>query len=130
MHPKYVLGIPEIDDQHSTLFDMCYCLKSSIESDFQVLKVIVDLYEYALTHLKYEESLLTYWQGYNKHKEQHLALTYQLDELFAEYNSAKTPMAKRNMAVKFLNFMCDWLNVHVLVEDRQYVEFLLPNTTQ
>ncbi len=121
---KYSLGIPSIDAQHQKLVGMINTLHEAMkaEKSEEVLAGILDgMAQYAQEHFTYEEGLLAQAQypELESHKVIHDSFVKKalaLAEQFKEGNKVLT--------IETRNFLKDWLQGHILGEDKKYVAHL------
>lgn len=128
MDAAYVLGIPEIDKQHSRLFELNNRIKAILAGVEQgsAKDIAAELYDYVLTHLSYEEKLIECWESYYSHVNEHRRLTFNLDNLFEKINRQHLYRESADGYLQELaEFINNWLNVHIKEEDVLYVPYLL-----
>jgi len=121
---KYSVSVKELDNQHQKLFALVNELYDAMKvgKGNEVLgKILGELTEYTLYHFRNEENM---FQKYNypaqiAHKQEHDALTKKVAEL-------KTKFAQGNsfITTEVMNFLKDWLNHHIMQEDKKYGPFL------
>lgn len=126
---SYVLGIPEIDNQHRHLIDVANELyeiafvkpEKYKESMAEVLKKIVD---YTVYHFSSEEEYMKS-KGYaasDVHKAAHdgfiKEVEYQLKKLVSDDVLA---------GAKFYSFICNWILTHIAKADKIWATFVLSN---
>ena len=122
----YSVGILSIDRQHKVLIDYINRLDEEIrksESDRSMLMYILNgLVGYTKSHFKYEEMLfdLHEYPEAEKHKEQHAYLFNQVAEFRKRFDAGDP-----NVGKELLAFLKDWLNIHILQEDKAYSPHLL-----
>jgi hemerythrin-like metal-binding protein len=118
------VGISSIDRQHKTLIGYINTLAEAINKDnSQVVVGIVlgNLVSYTKMHFIYEEMLFDRY-GYQEtqaHKALHKKLTAQVDEYYTRFKKGDT-----SFSADLLEFLMDWLNHHILIEDVAYSAFL------
>ena len=126
MDSKFILGIKQVDDEHEKMFNLCQTIKGCLDSVDcpDLLSLVAELNDYALTHLKNEELLIQFWDGFSIHREQHSTLCFRLDELFPKiHNSIGVPDCTV-LIQELYDLVYDWLCTHILIEDAQFVPFL------
>jgi len=113
-----VLGIPEIDADHAKLLRFIDTLNRELQfktySTKELNKLFTKLLAYAKGHFAHEERLFT-MMGYEhavEHAAEHKKMASVLEKL--SRNNAKM--------VDILKFLTTWLNDHLLVHDKLYVE--------
>ena len=120
----YLIGDEKIDEQHQTIVRLINQLidEKNISVDSNEFHALLDeLVKYAYGHLTYEEGLL-YDIGYpdlGEHKSLHEDYLTQ----FSDY-SRETLWHDQGTPERMLNYLIDWWNNHILVEDMKYKPFL------
>lgn len=119
----YSIGIPEIDEQHKTLFGLLEQLNSAISArrgSTACSEVLKQLVEYTHIHFALEQSLmhLGHYPDYEEHCKLHQSL---IEEVVALQEKVDTG----SVAISFelLHFLRNWLTKHILGEDMKYAEF-------
>lgn len=124
---KFELGIPEIDEQHKKLVDLCNRLyvgliecKSNLTKNWQALlsDTIREMADYTKTHLAYEEKILA-TMNYDKLSEQkirHKEFTDKVTETLQHFNDANM-----QTTVEMSQFLREWILSHIACEDKLYV---------
>ncbi|MDR2030993.1 MAG: bacteriohemerythrin [Azoarcus sp.] len=120
---QYSVGIPEIDEQHKTLFDLIDKIHTAIfehKGTAACVGVLDELVNYTRIHFALEQSLM-HMGGYPGYEE-HCALHR---ELVAEVEAMQSKIHSGSAAISFelLHFLRTWLSKHILGEDKQYGEF-------
>jgi len=116
----YVLGIREVDFQHKRLVDIVNGLQTALREGQPkeiVCNFLAVMEEYSSNHFSYEEDLMFNWgyPGYNDKKRKHKSFIKQLKILSKEYR-----LGNMSVSTNTLNFLRDWLNNHIIDEDRDY----------
>ena len=115
----YSVDNEEIDGQHQKLFALVNDLHDAMQSGrITDLSGTIDaLVAYTDYHFKAEEGLLQAcrYPEYNVHKEMHDSLTRRARSMQEAYASGNMPTA-----VEVLLLLANWLNRHILDEDRKY----------
>lgn len=117
---KYSLNVAEIDEQHKKLLglvnDMYDAMHAGKGRDM-IGTVITEFVDYTEYHFKAEERLLREngYPEYDEHKEMH-------DNLSRKAHSIKEAFDKGNAptAIEVMLLLTNWLNTHILEEDRKY----------
>lgn len=130
---EYVIGIPELDEQHETFFtmldniaDVAPDLYKPLDDDEAdaLIDVIGELREYALLHFRTEEGWMreVEYPGLDKQKQAHNRFITDVIRMEAELlNGTAMP------AIKVRNFMHDWYRDHILGLDKPFGEFYSKN---
>jgi methyl-accepting chemotaxis protein/hemerythrin len=120
----YENGIKKFDDQHKVLFDLInqlYVAMKNKQGKSAMAGILNELANYTDFHFKSEEEAFDKF-GYPhtaEHKAIHEKLVAQVIDFIDKFQSG-TAMVDFNL----LNFLQDWLNNHIKVEDKKYSSFL------
>lgn len=119
---KYSLNIKEIDQQHKKLFDIINILYDSVvckKSEYVIDQTISDLKEYSLVHFKTEEKYVAKLspEEEQEHLEEHKNFTLKIDGFRKDYLKSTSILS-----LEVMYFLKNWLNDHILVKDKMYVE--------
>jgi len=120
---SYSVGIRSIDEQHQRLFEYINHLYQLVVSgdSLQVPKLLNDLAEYTVFHFAHEEKIFdqTRYPQTPRHKELHKALLGQVTQVLEKFKAGEA-----EVDFKLLNFLKNWLNVHIKKEDMAYSSHL------
>jgi hemerythrin len=127
---KYSLNVEEIDEQHKKLVglvnDMYDAMHAGKGRDM-IGTVIAEFVDYTDYHFKAEERLLRQngYPEYDEHKEMH-------DKLYRKARSIKEAFDRGNTptAIEVMVILTNWLNTHILEEDRKYKPYTESKTTK
>ena len=113
------VGVKASDDDHKKLIEMLNRLYEGMKSGQGkevVGKVLDDLIRYTKFHFAREEEFFTR-TGYPavEHKEQHRLLVKQAEDLQSRYKSGEN-----SLSIDTLDFLRDWLTIHIQVTDKKY----------
>ncbi len=127
----YLTGVPEMDAEHRELVrlvNQTYAALTTGTAADHLDQVLTGLLKYAETHLAHEEDLLERrrYPGFNRHKAIHDRLKEQAVQLHARW-AAGGP-ARTAVAAELLSFLQEWLDGHILHEDRKYGVYLAAST--
>ncbi|VAW34968.1 hypothetical protein MNBD_DELTA02-207 [hydrothermal vent metagenome] len=117
---RHMLGIGEVDSQHRRLIDVVNGLQAAL-SEGQAKEVVCNflsvMEEYSRNHFSYEEELMLSlgYHGYSAKKREHESFLRQLETLSREYR-----LGNMTVSMNTLNFLKDWLDHHIVNEDREY----------
>ncbi len=119
------VGIDEIDEDHKKLVALLNELHDAVEAGagHTVLgKVLEGLILYVSHHFGHEEGLFlrAQYPGYEEHKREHEELTAQVKAVYDKFNSDPEGM----LALEVLDFLKDWLYIHIMKSDRQFGVYL------
>jgi hemerythrin-like metal-binding protein len=127
---NFALNIPIIDLQHLWLIFLLVEIESVIknennEEEFQ--KISMELVNFTIEHFTLEESLFIRFDypQHIGHKKQHQTFVGLMKERF-NLSSLKD----QNIKQELVDFLWDWLTVHILKEDYLYKEFLEQSNTK
>ncbi len=117
---KYSVNIRDIDAQHKKLFDLVNELFDAMRTGKgrEALGGVLDeLIRYTDYHFSAEERLLESisYPGFGNHKTAHELLTRKAKKLKQAFDEGN-----RMISMDLMNFLRDWLNVHILEEDKKY----------
>lgn len=122
---RYSVGVAIFDDEHKKLLVIINELYEAVTVgvDKLALQRISDkLVEYALMHFRHEEMYFDDW-AYPE-AVSHTASHTKLRQQVFEYRAKILEVDSKELALDMLDFLRDWLNRHILVEDRKYGLFL------
>ena len=117
---KYSLNVAEIDEQHKKLVslvnDMYDAMQEGKGRDM-IGTVIAEFVDYTDYHFKAEERLLRQngYPEYDAHKVMHDNLSRKAHSIKEAFDRGNTPTA-----IEVMLLLTNWLNIHILEEDRKY----------
>jgi hemerythrin len=127
--PELVLGIPELDDQHETLFTMLgrigavtpdmYRQLDDDETD-AMLDIMNDLKDSVMQHFSFEENLMDEadYPGLDDQQDAHERFLDDITRMEAELmNGTSVP------PVKIHGFLTDWFDEHIRKMDHPFAQF-------
>ncbi|MBF0461534.1 MAG: hemerythrin domain-containing protein [Magnetococcales bacterium] len=124
-------GHDTIDRQHQALYEAFHGITQLLEVPDVNLKywfglVLRKTEDYVLTHFADEEKLMTdlSYPNVHVHQLQHQEIVEALKKHQTVITQLKTDAEKRAEARALLRFLEDWLNDHVLVSDKDLVNFI------
>lgn len=112
----------EIDDQHKRLVGLLNDMYQAF-LDKQHLErlgpVIAELVAYAKYHFDTEEKYFTAFRfdGSAEHILEHMDFRHKVDEFVSKFE-----INKGALTYEVMNFLRNWLNNHIMVTDRKYIE--------
>ena len=120
------VGVPILDSDHRALFRIVNQLHDHLESgaEDEVLDAIFDnLIAYIEFHFAREEKVMQAcgFPALGPHLEEHGDFTRIVHELRERYAGAHDPALTQEL----LEFLKDWLNVHILIQDMAYKPYVL-----
>ncbi len=122
MKDEYLVGIPQIDEEHAKLFEIAENIYQLQQEEFMLdkydhLRVIVDeLIEYTLTHLEHEEAYMESIQ-YKRmfmQKVQHDAFRHQIEDFHFDIEDDSSD----EKITELLELITNWLVTHILENDK------------
>ncbi len=122
---KYSVGVQSIDDQHKNLFSIVNELHdtfTSKKSDTEIIKKTLDeLVLYTQNHFLFEENLLNEhnYPGSEFHFNEHENLVSELKKYIDRFKNGEL-----KDIMDLLQFTIDWLQNHILENDKKYSRFL------
>jgi hemerythrin len=122
---RYSVGVAIFDDEHKKLVAIINELydAATVGADKLALQRISDkLVDYTLMHFKHEEMYFDDWAYPDSAA--HTASHAKLRQQVFEYRAKILEIDSNELALDMLDFLRDWLNHHIMVEDRKYGMFL------
>lgn len=120
----FATNIWEVDNQHKKLLALLNRLfdAMSVGKGKDALgSILKELIDYTVYHFGTEERLFKEhgYPEYAAHKKEHDDLTKKAVELKTAFDSGK-----QLITIDVMNFLKDWLNVHILQEDKKFGPYL------
>lgn len=120
----FSVNIAEVDAQHKKLLGLLNELFDAMKvgkGREVVGKVLTDLIDYTVYHFDTEEKLFKRYNypDYLPHKKEHDELTKRATALKTDFDKGK-----QVVTIEVMNFLKDWLNVHILQVDKKFGPFL------
>lgn len=117
------VGVKASDDDHKKLIDMLNSLYEGMKNGHGkevVGRVLDDLVRYTKFHFAREEDFFAK-TGYPavEHKKEHKELMKQAEELQSRYKSGEC-----SLSIETLDFLKDWLTIHIQSTDKKYSSHL------
>ncbi len=118
---RYSVQIVEIDEQHKKLINLINEMYDAMQDGKgrEIIDTVIDEFvDYTVYHFNAEERLLRQhgYPNYDDHKEMHDHIAKKARDLKKNLDKGNKPS---NIDVMLL--MTNWLNTHILEEDRKYV---------
>lgn len=120
------LGIDEIDKQHKKLFDIANEAYDLLKNEFAIDKydhivdIIKELKNYTIYHFDYEENYMKSI-GFKKLLS-HKVLHDDFKEKINNIDLDKIDQNQDEYIKDILNFLVDWIERHILKDDKLYAE--------
>jgi hemerythrin-like metal-binding protein len=121
---KFSIKNDKIDSQHKKLIGMINDVQRAMTSGSSrkdISKIFNNMVEYTKEHFSYEEDLFTRYSYGNgiKHKIAHSNFIIKTLELYGDF------VNDRGIDLNgLLDFLVDWLQKHILIDDMKFGEFL------
>ena len=124
---KFLVGVPHIDDEHRTLFQILgevhdACQSSDPAAAQTVHSAVAELLDYTRTHFASEEAAMkaSAYPALAAHTELHQDLLARVRdfEIRADFDAEFGPP-------ELATFLYRWLANHILVEDKAFGEYCL-----
>jgi hemerythrin len=119
---EYRTGIESIDTEHQKLFEIADRAYQTLMDEFipdkydYIMDILNELKEYAATHFRHEEEYMISIR-YKKLFSQK-ASHEEFIEKVSEYNLNDVDENQRQVILKLLDFLNDWLVHHIIEEDK------------
>jgi len=119
------VGVKVFDDEHKQLIALVNKLNQALQAGSAkktMKEILSNLVNYTKIHFKHEEDYMVLYDypEYQKHKQEHEALTNQVMDFLQRYNSGKA-----SFSLELMNFLKDWLTKHILGSDKKYKDFFV-----
>ncbi len=120
---SYSVGIKSVDDQHKKLFLYINQLYQHVVTGHQeeIPQLLDQLADYTVYHFDFEEKIFddVIYPDTARHKNLHTALLNQVTDAIEKFKAGEA-----EVDFKLLNFLKNWLNIHIKKEDMAYSPFL------
>jgi hemerythrin len=122
---RYSVGVKMLDDQHTGLFETLNELHGAMmKGQAQSLTgpLLHKLVDYTRRHFAAEEAMMvsTRYPGLAEHRVKHHELTKQVEEFVGRFEKGEI-----TLNLHLMNFLRDWLNNHILKEDKEYGPWMI-----
>lgn len=124
-HEDLMLGIESIDTEHRSLIEYYKHLSGRMRQGMgheYYKEFVAYLDNYIISHFNNEEAFLDgiNYTELDHHKKLHRQFT---DQFLTVYNALKKGEITNKQLIQFNLFIKNWWLYHILVEDRQYIEY-------
>ena len=123
---EYETGIKKIDEQHKSIVDLInrlidYC-ETGKKDPGTLHNILHTLASYTTEHLDYEEDVLenAQYPDLVDHAGKHEEYLEKISEILFEAS-----LEDDSVSETALEFLADWWDRHILIEDMQFRDFLL-----
>jgi hemerythrin len=121
---RYSVHVDEIDKQHQNLINLINEMYDAMQAGKgrEIIDIVIDEFiDYTVYHFRTEEQLLLQhgYPEYDDHKEMHDNIAKKARDLKETLNKGSKPS---NIDVMLL--LTNWLNSHILEEDKKYAPCL------
>lgn len=117
------IGLSEVDKQHKKLVDLINSLHKSMklrQSKAKSVDILNELVNYTVNHFSFEEKLM---KEHNYHElDDHILKHKDLVGKVADFQS-KFSQGNATLSMDLMDFLKDWLLIHINVTDRKYAPF-------
>lgn len=119
---EYLIGIPEIDNQHKQLFiiaERAYEVLNdeySIDKYDEIIAILEELKNYTIYHFKSEEAYMTKIK-YKKFFSQKIAHDNFIEKI-SEIDYDKLEEEQDEYLIEILDFVVNWITTHILKQDK------------
>jgi len=119
----YKIGVPEIDEQHEKLFEICERAYELLKNDIfldkydKIVQILEELKEYTIYHFSFEEEYMKRI-GYKKL----LSQKVYHNDFIEKINTIDLKLIdqKQDAAImEVLDFVLKWIENHILLEDKK-----------
>jgi hemerythrin len=128
----YSVGIELLDKQHKDLFDFTNelytgCRKGETAAREHFIETLHATVDYVTNHFSTEERMMekTQYPDTAKHKKEHADFVKKVMESQKELEEGK-----RGVAIKFVQFLKDWIVSHIAVCDKTMAEYFNRQTAK
>ncbi len=120
--PAYSIGLNIIDGQHQKWISLINGLYGAIKegrNNSAIEKVFKELIEYTEYHFGFEEKYMTdtKYESFESHKKIHTDFTEKIKEYFSNYKNGQN-----DATYSLLLYLRSWVETHITVHDKSYVE--------
>lgn len=124
------VGIKVFDQEHKELVALVNKLNQALKAGSAkktMEDILQSLVNYTKIHFKHEEDYMVLYDypEYQKHKQEHEALTNQVLDFLNRYQAGKA-----SFSLELMNFLKDWLTKHILGSDKKYKDFFLSKNVE
>lgn len=123
---EYSVSVKSMDEQHYKLVELANNLYEAIKSGRKneaLVETFRGLVDYVQIHFTAEEKILEEndypFNQLLKHKQEHRDLIAKIKDLFEKAKSGSAVVS-----YEMLNFLRDWLMIHIAESDKRYGPFL------
>ncbi|WP_297422023.1 bacteriohemerythrin [Clostridium sp.] len=122
----YNLGVKHIDEQHEKLFEIADRALNLLKNEFivdkydKIIEILVELKEYTIFHFKSEEDYMSSigYKNFFSHKVEHENFINAVNNIDLNAIDADQDESVK----KILEFVVDWIDKHILNQDKSIVE--------
>lgn len=124
------VGVKVFDQEHKELVALVNKLNQALKAGSAkktMEDILQSLVNYTKIHFKHEEDYMVLYDypEYQKHKQEHEALTNQVLDFLHRYQAGKA-----SFSLELMNFLKDWLTKHILGSDKKYKDFFLSKNVE
>ena len=120
---SFSVNVSEIDLQHKKLVNLLNELSDAMKlgkGNDKVGNILNELTAYAVAHFKTEEKYFVMYKfpEADSHIEEHTDFVQKVTDFKKEFENGT-----RSLTVEVLDFLCDWLQKHIMGSDKNYSSF-------
>ena len=113
------VGVSEIDDDHKRLLEIVNKFHDAYvngSAKSSMIETLTEIAEYATWHFDHEENIMRRldFPDLKEHAAQHTNLLDQMGQILADYE-----IGKAELTDEILNFLRDWIVIHLQTQDRE-----------
>ena len=120
--PKYYTGIPLVDEEHQTLFEIIGEANELIGNNFiadkydNISDILIKLTDYTKVHFTYEENYMEEigYEGIEAQKRAHKGFISKLEDIELEGFDEN----QQEILLELMDFLFNWLVNHILKMDK------------
>lgn len=121
---SFLVNVDEIDQQHQKLVGIVNKLAVAMSEGKgkNVLgKIIDELVNYTIVHFRTEERILKIvnYPEFSGHQREHADFVQKVSDFQKEFARGQL-----GLTVEVMNFLCDWVRIHIKKNDKKYAQFL------
>jgi len=120
---EYLIGVPEIDEQHKRLFEIAEKAYDVLQDDYiidkydGIVQIIDELKDYAVYHFRSEEEYLTKinYKKFFSQKVAHDSFIEKINNIDYE----KLDEDQDKYLIEIVDFILNWIVNHIIKQDKE-----------
>ena len=122
---NYSVKVPTFDKQHQVLFDLINRLHDAMrigKGNSALGSVLAELSKYTVAHFAAEESAMerNAYPAFKEHHAQHSQFIKRMTDFSNEFTAGRVALS-----TTVIDFLMDWLKLHIVGTDKKYSDFLV-----